>query len=630
MKQTAKKTHSNRLHQRRVLAVRIMLAGVGLALGLGVAGCRLSSSSKPSALVIAVDQFGLNQINCYDEDNEDSNSGIALLCQESVRFTHAYTTSILSGPALTSVLTGQYPFQHGLRSNKKNFLSSKSVTLAEVAQKQQVATAFFSGGAPILRKLNLQQGFEVFDDHFAPTQTRLHRPFSRLQKLFENWYQDNRGRSFLAFFYVPDLALTQTPTTNDRGEARNLSYESQVEEFDESLWHFIHSMKERKIWDSTTVVLVGLNGPDTTERAGELANTNLYSERTQVGLLIKPARRNSGETNSSSYDGGVNLADLGNTLIELYGDWKSDSTWPLMSLNGILKSTSSPEIEERPLRIETAWSEAAGIRTAIRWGANLFLLDEKPRIFNSLTDKLETVPVRPSDPSVREKWQDLEERIDSSKITLWSDLPPATWIKWKGISHLWSLPAGSIDRPISFERLAHRLYDDSEISEMYTRELIRGQTWEERQRWAQGLKISDLEKIANRNLKIENRRSFQDPCLAALELSQPQTQDLKKCEDPLAWALLEWVMADRSEGGDATQKENLRKKFLRLYTLNAVDQKVTEINWSLENVWDLSPSLRRPALTTDLMLALPDLQKYKQIAQKAVVQARDEGVSDVN
>jgi hypothetical protein len=586
------------------------------------ASCRLASNSPPSAIVIAVDQFGVNQINCNEDELDSAHSGLAVLCQESVRFTHAYTTSLMSGPALTSVLTGQYPFQHGLRGNQKSFLSSKLVTLAEVAQRQQVATSFFSGGAPILRKLNLQQGFETFDDHFAPSLQRLHRPFSKLQKLFENWFQDVHGRSFLSFFYVPDLAFIQTPTQNDLGEMRNLSYESQLEEFDESLWHFIQYLKERKIWDSTMIILVGLNGPQLDERADELFNTNLYSERTQVGLLIKPAQKPRDEGLSWSFDGNVNLADIGDTLLDLYGTWKSDPQWPLTSLNPVLKSPSAQIQTDRPLLIESSWNEIPNIRSSIRWGQYLFLMDEKPHVFNSLIDKLETTPSRISDPVVLEKWQ----QIESLRIPPWPGVPPETRIKWKSLAELWNQTSNNGEKSTSFERLAHRLHDDSEISLLYTQQLIRNQSWEDLDRWAQGLHMPDLEKIAQKNLKKDGHRPFQDPCLAATELSQPQMMDLKKCIDPLAFPLLEWMAADRAESADSSQKEALRKKFLRLYVLNAIDQKISEMNLGLQAIWDISPSLRRPQLTTEMMLALPEMQKYKLAAQKALLQSQDEAL----
>ncbi len=578
--------------------------------------------------MIAVDQFGINQINCGDDDGDSAPSGIALLCRESVRFTHAYTTSTLSGPALTSVLTGKYPIQHGLRGTGKSFLSSHLVTLAETAQHQQVATSFFSGGAPVLRKLNVQQGFEVFDDHIGPNANRMHRPFAKLQKLFENWMQDIRGRSFLSCFYVPDLALIQTPTQNDRGETRNLSYDSQLEELDESLWHFFQYLKQKKLWDSTTIVLVGLNGPDSQERTGELSNSNLFSERTQVGLLIKPAR--SGKSTSKadelswSSDSNVNVADIGNTLIELYGEWKSDSNWPLVSLQPVLKSSEGQIATDRPLLIESAWAEMPTIRSAVRWEQYLFLLDEKPKVYNSLTDKLETTAIRVSDPSVSDKWKQVEYLMATYQISLWSELPAETRIKWKTLSDLWSLPSTAADKTISFERLAHRLKDDQEIGLMYARELIRRENWDELARWAEGQSLPDLEKVAARQLKLDTGRDFENPCLKTLGMAQPESADLKKCEDPLASALLEWVVADRSDSSELGLKEALRKRFLRLYSLNQADQKIRDTNWSLEAVWDISKSLRYAPLTTEMMLSLPETQKYKQTAQKALAQTVEE------
>jgi hypothetical protein len=106
--------------------------------------------------------------------------------------------------------------------------------------------------------------------------------------------------------------------------------------------------------------------------------------------------------------------------------------------------------------------------------------------------------------------------------------------------------------------------------------------------------------------------------LSVLETQKPQSSDLKKCTDTLALPLLEWILSDRDENADIAMRESLRRKFLRLYVLNSVDQDITEANWALQAPWDLSQLLRQPPLTMDMMLALPELQKYKQQAQKAV------------
>ena len=350
-----------------------LLAGLFAAL---LSGCHLTQKSAPSVIVLAVDNLGVNQINCnqdthatgMDSNSRSPRSGFAQMCQESVRFTHAFTTSPLAGPATASLLTGQYPLQHGLRDNR-NFLSSRILSVAEVAQKKGVATSFFSGGAPILRKLNLQQGFETFDDNFVPTSTLLFRPFRRTEKIFENWLKEIGRQPFLSIFYLPDLNFSFSPTVNSLGQVRELNFESQLEEIDESLFSLIETLKKNKAWDSTMIILVGLNGPQSSNE-GELAATDLFSERTQVSLLIKPAQKPRDQGMNWGFDQNVNLADVGATLMEIYGGeaLSSLTSLPVFGLQDILKNPSGNSVGEpkwdRPLLIESGWAEISQIRSA--------------------------------------------------------------------------------------------------------------------------------------------------------------------------------------------------------------------------------------------------------------------------
>src|SRR5690606_10347070 len=123
--------------------------------------CQWQSETKPSILVIAVDSLSSDFITCFDE-TESLNSGFATLCSESVRFTHAFTTSTMSVAALSSVLTAQYPYETSVFNNGSNYLLNEFETIAEVAISKGYRTSLFSGGAPVFRKTGLGQGFEVF------------------------------------------------------------------------------------------------------------------------------------------------------------------------------------------------------------------------------------------------------------------------------------------------------------------------------------------------------------------------------------------------------------------------------------------------------------------------------------
>lgn len=597
--------------------------------------CGLATRSFPNVLVIAVDHLGFNEVNCSrdshsspgstDSADHYSHSGLAILCQESLRLTHAYTTSPLSAPALTSVLTAKNPIDHGLRQNGSSSLSSTVETIAEVAQSKGVATSFFSGGPPLFRSLNIQQGFETFDDNLSPSVNGLYRSFEKSLKLFEAWRKENSRQSFLTFFYVPDLLFTNTPTQTNLGESRNLTFESQLEAFDESLFDLIQTLKKAKIWDSTTVILLGLNGPEREERTDELSNLNLFSDRTQIGLLIKPAQKPRDSGLSWSFDNNVSLIDVGETLFAIYGSASTPThtAFPALSLASIFSSSQNESAKDvkisqwnqRPLLIESswgAWQNQGPVRYALRLDQLLFVLDEKIKIYNSLIDKLETTPIRTSETYLREPLAKVLSLIENQHLQMAHPLSHEIYLKWNGLSEIWSLESQGLDRKLAFERLAHRLKDDSEVTHLFTMELLNQQNWRELERWAQGMKLTDMALIAKRNLKkTPNHKTFSNGCLAALDLGKNQISDLRRCHDALALSFLDWIFLDRHEPEDSPSKDILKKKFLRLYLQMRNDRKIAELNWAFQGLWNVSTSLRQDIPMIELMLSLPETQKYR-------------------
>ncbi len=580
-------------------------------------------------LIIAVDQLGINQVNCSRENHNNSKSGLEILCQESVRFTHAYTTSPLSAPALTSVLTGLYPFQHGLRHNGKSWLNSKIETVAEIAVKNGIATSFFSGGAPILRKLNLHQGFEVFDDNINPSFHHLYQPFEKSIGLFNSWLKDIAGQSFLSVFYVPDLQFPQTPTKNDLGEVRALGSESQLEEIDESLFNFFQDLKQKNLWDSTNIILVGLNGINPDSGDEELHNISLKSEKNQVALLIKPAQKPRDNGINWSFDGNVTIADIGSTVSEMYGTrLKADSAdFPVISLSKIINKSTDTSEPERMIALESSWGnqqERIQTRYGVRYNQFLFVLDEETKIYNSLIDKAETNSLRPNESYLKETFEKVIKASEQNKMTHWGNLPRESILKWTGLAHLNTSKQTANILPL--ERLAYRLKDDPEVSSFYISKLLSEQNWDELQKWAESMRLKDFELLAQKNLfQPTNWKQFSDPCLAIFDQGKKSTAELKLCDDATALSLIEWISLDKTESEEFSTKESARKKFLRAYFQNKLDQKILETNWSLQGVWDISSILRGNTPTVELILAHPDALKYRLITTKAFQQAVSEG-----
>src|SRR5690606_4081404 len=146
--------------------------------------------------------------------------GFKDVCEDMIRFTHAYTPSTMSQASVASLLTGKYPFEHGVWNNGSSFLSAKFKTSAEVAFEKGYRTAFVTGGPPIWRKSGFEQGFEYFDDNIFVDYGKYYRPSFENLRVLQDWLSGVGRDNFYSFVYLPDLQFPEVPTVDNDGYAR--------------------------------------------------------------------------------------------------------------------------------------------------------------------------------------------------------------------------------------------------------------------------------------------------------------------------------------------------------------------------------------------------------------------------
>lgn len=81
-------------------------------------------------------------------------------------FPDAHAHSVLTLPSHTTILTGLYPFQHGIRDNAGFVLGNERPTLATILRAAGWATGAFVGAFPLDSRFGLGRGFDVYDDHY--------------------------------------------------------------------------------------------------------------------------------------------------------------------------------------------------------------------------------------------------------------------------------------------------------------------------------------------------------------------------------------------------------------------------------------------------------------------------------
>jgi hypothetical protein len=568
-----------------------------------LSGCQ--NSSKESFVIIATDHLSFQDSNC-SRDWAEQNSGIASLCKESVRWTHAFTTSLQSGPALSSILTGLHPNQTRYRHNGQ-YLDPNFKNVAQVALDLNYRTAFFSGGPPIFKKTGLDSGFEIFDDSLNLNESPFLKPFKTTNNNFYDWLLDlGQNSPFFSVIYVPDLRFTSRTTMTSTGEIRNKSFESQLEEFDSVLYELIAKMKKLNRWDKTHFVLIGLQGRNFYDREKIFPQLNLHSENTQVTLLWKPAQKKRDSPLSWTMDKNISLADVGRTLFELLNEKAPESKPATASLALTLLRPESLFSSTRYHLIESGWGEwklKSPIMTAILNEEELYLNSKPPKLFKTLADRLEISPIISNefnkntfDPYIQisanlEIPQNEEPQIESH--SLWS-LGYNAWSaqRLEPILQLYeTIPYNEV--PIESRAwLARALVENGE----WKRLKAAGEAWK-------NLKFIWL---ANKNLYLP-RMKKEPHCLDLVSRISNSGSDLKKCADV---HFIETLFSLEGMTNSKKWEKNLEDKLKLVQILKA--------NRAFGSIWDIEETEENILSLTEMLFWTPEFKSLLKPIQKKI------------
>lgn len=439
----------SRHFQKVLLHCFILMLGL-----LSFSSCQ--KKTKPSFIVVAIDRLSFNSYSC-GEDRNNLNSGFNTLCQESIRYTNTYSTSTQSAASLASLLTGLYPYEHGIHRNQDR-VHPEWPQLQEIFKASGYRTAFFSANPNIMRRTGLARGFDLFEDSSFLGQNSYTTRLADQTKQFENWVEESHD-PFFSLIYNSDLE-----TLND--EEPGLS---KVENFDEKLNQFILFLKKNELWEQNYVVVVGLQGRSDYERMGETPYSNLHSENMNVAFFIKPPRQKGDEGISLKVDQLRTLADIGLSLMKMikpdiktidHDQFTTVDDSPLWTKSDFNSSIDSKESGSRNILFESVntWSPSLELRFALLSGHNLHIENQTDQIFNRLNDGLETIDTASSSPEIIRQnvalLNSLREKVGAAK---WTNYKPED-AKWVDSNRRYWFQSN--DRDALFEKEKNRLEHD--------------------------------------------------------------------------------------------------------------------------------------------------------------------------
>lgn len=205
-------------------------------------------------------------------------------------FTDAHAHNVVTLPSHTNILTGRYPWQHGVRENTGFVLPPSVPTLGTLLKQAGYATGAFVAAFPLDAGYGLNRGFDVYDDKFP----RGSRPedFVMAERRGDQvvapalaWWSAHRGRRRFLWVHLYDPHSAYDPPEPFRSRFRDNPYLGEVAATDSFLAPLLGPLLDGR--EPPALVVVTADHGEALGEHGELTHGLFAYEATlKVPLVV--------------------------------------------------------------------------------------------------------------------------------------------------------------------------------------------------------------------------------------------------------------------------------------------------------------------------------------------------------
>lgn len=142
-------------------------AGLAALLWLRPSRIALPRDANRNVLLVTIDTLRADALGA--SGGQTATPNLDRLATDGLRFTGAHAHAVVTLPSHASILTGVYPFSHGVRDNAGYRLPAGATTMATILKQAGYATGAFIGAFPLDSRWGLDQGFDDYDDRYGST-----------------------------------------------------------------------------------------------------------------------------------------------------------------------------------------------------------------------------------------------------------------------------------------------------------------------------------------------------------------------------------------------------------------------------------------------------------------------------
>lgn len=264
----------------------------------------LRSLPGQNVLLITVDTLRADAMSCAG--GPAVTPALDRLAAEGVRFDFAHAHAVITLTSHASILTGRYPFEHGLRDNSGYRLPASARTVATLLKAAGYRTAAFVAAFPLHSRFGLGVGFDVYDDRFgqthAPTEFGMpERPASEVVPLARGWIASRDGTSerWFVWLHLFDPHAPYRPPPPFDSQYAGRPYYGEVAAVDRALAPLLSELEHAD--RPTFVVMTGDHGEALGEHGEQSHGLFAYESTLHVPLIVAEIGGSSGQVPGTRY-----------------------------------------------------------------------------------------------------------------------------------------------------------------------------------------------------------------------------------------------------------------------------------------------------------------------------------------
>jgi choline-sulfatase len=315
------------------------------------------------------------------------------LAREGVRALDASTHVPITRPSHTSLFTGRYPAEHGVRDNISLPLAADVPTLSEGLKAHGFATAAFVSSFVLTSSSGLDRGFDEYDDAveipsqddaatLGQAQRRGDATLSRLEQWLDARSPDTRARRTALWVHLYDPHDPYDPPAPFASQFADRPYDGEVAWTDTLLGRLRASLEARGLWDDALVVVTADHG----EALGEHGETGHGFFAYETTLAIPFVVRGPGIRAGATMAGTLRLIDVAPTVLGLLGlPPMAGTTGENLAANlmaGTALGARTTYAESLTPLVHYQWSDLRVLREG-RWK---YILAPRPELYDLTAD----------------------------------------------------------------------------------------------------------------------------------------------------------------------------------------------------------------------------------------------------